>query len=172
MSNYTRATNFTAKDALASGNPSKIILGSEHDAEYDAIATAIATKHDTATVATTSVKGILELATDTEALAGTDTERAVTSAGLASSQTKANAGHMVLPGNLLMAWGRATFSGASGPATITFSKAFSGTPYSISLSHNFGNVAAWVSSLGTTTCAVTAGSSVTGTAYVIAIGPA
>ena len=46
MSNYTRSTNFTAKDALASGNPSKIILGSEHDAEYDAIATAIATKLD------------------------------------------------------------------------------------------------------------------------------
>lgn len=44
MANYTRSTNFTAKDALASGNPSKIILGSEHDAEYDAIATAIATK--------------------------------------------------------------------------------------------------------------------------------
>lgn len=46
MANYTRATNFTAKDALAPGNPSKIILGSEHDAEYDAIATAIATKLD------------------------------------------------------------------------------------------------------------------------------
>lgn len=46
MSNYTRSTNFTAKDALASGNPSKIILGSEHDAEYDAIATAISSKVD------------------------------------------------------------------------------------------------------------------------------
>ena len=46
MSNYTRSTNFTAKDALASGNPSKIVLGSEHDTEYDAIAVAIATKLD------------------------------------------------------------------------------------------------------------------------------
>lgn len=46
MSNYTRSTNFTAKDALASGNPSKIVLGSEHDTEYSAIATAIATKLD------------------------------------------------------------------------------------------------------------------------------
>jgi len=46
MANYTRATNFTAKDALSSGNPSKVILGSEHDAEYNAIATAIATKLD------------------------------------------------------------------------------------------------------------------------------
>lgn len=47
MSNYTRSTNFTAKDALSTGNPSKIVLGSEHDTEYDAIATAIATKLDT-----------------------------------------------------------------------------------------------------------------------------
>lgn len=46
MANYTKSTNFTAKDALASGNPSKIVLGSEHDAEYTAIATAIATKMD------------------------------------------------------------------------------------------------------------------------------
>lgn len=46
MANYTRSTNFTAKDALSSGNPSKIILGSEHDAEYDAIAVSIATKLD------------------------------------------------------------------------------------------------------------------------------
>lgn len=46
MANYTKSTNFTAKDALASGNPSKVILGSEHDAEYNAIATAISTKLD------------------------------------------------------------------------------------------------------------------------------
>lgn len=46
MSNYTRSTNFTAKDALPTGNPSKTILGFEHDAEYNAIATAIATKLD------------------------------------------------------------------------------------------------------------------------------
>jgi len=46
LSNYTRSTNFTAKDSLSSGNPSKVILGSEHDAEYDAIATAIASKLD------------------------------------------------------------------------------------------------------------------------------
>ena len=46
MSNYTPISDFTAKDALATGNPSKIILGSEVDAEFDAIATAVATKVD------------------------------------------------------------------------------------------------------------------------------
>ena len=46
MSNYTKATNFTAKDALSSGNPSKIVLGSEIDAELSAVATAITSKVD------------------------------------------------------------------------------------------------------------------------------
>lgn len=46
MSNYSKVTNFTSKDALATGNPSKIIKGSEFDTEFDAIATSIATKLD------------------------------------------------------------------------------------------------------------------------------
>jgi hypothetical protein len=47
MSNYVKATNFYTKDALLTGNPSKIIKGSEIDAEYNAIATAVASKADT-----------------------------------------------------------------------------------------------------------------------------
>ena len=48
MSNYTKATNFATKDALSSGNPLKIVKGTEINTEFDAIATAIATKADTA----------------------------------------------------------------------------------------------------------------------------
>lgn len=48
MSNYTKTTNFTVKDSLASGNPAKIIKGGEIDSEFDAIATAVATKSDSA----------------------------------------------------------------------------------------------------------------------------
>lgn len=48
MSDYVKTTNFTAKDSLLTGDPAKIIKGSEHDAEYDAIATAVATKVDLA----------------------------------------------------------------------------------------------------------------------------
>lgn len=44
MSNYVKATNFYAKDALLTGNPDKIIKGAEIDDEFNAIATAIATK--------------------------------------------------------------------------------------------------------------------------------
>lgn len=46
MSNYTKATNFTAKDSLPSGNAGKIIKGSELDTEYTAIASAISSKAD------------------------------------------------------------------------------------------------------------------------------
>ena len=48
MSNYTKTTNFTAKDSLPSGDSAKVIKGSEFDTEFDAIETASATKADTA----------------------------------------------------------------------------------------------------------------------------
>lgn len=44
MSNYTQTTNFTAKDSLPSGNPSKVIKGAEFDTEFSAISSAISTK--------------------------------------------------------------------------------------------------------------------------------
>jgi len=48
MSNYTKTTNFTAKDSLPSGDSGKIIRGSEFDTEFTAISTASATKADLA----------------------------------------------------------------------------------------------------------------------------
>lgn len=48
MSNYTKSTNFTAKDSLPSGDTNKVVRGSEFDTEFDAIATAVATKADLA----------------------------------------------------------------------------------------------------------------------------
>ena len=46
MSDYTKTTNFTAKDALSTGDPLKVIKGSYFDTEFDNIATAVATKYD------------------------------------------------------------------------------------------------------------------------------
>lgn len=71
MANYTKATNFAVKDTLASGNPAKIIKGSEIDSEYNAIQTAVGTKADTAsptftgtvTAATVNVTGTLTAGT-------------------------------------------------------------------------------------------------------------
>jgi len=48
LSNYTQTTNFATKDALASGNPLKIVKGTEINVEFANIATAVATKADTA----------------------------------------------------------------------------------------------------------------------------
>ncbi len=48
MSNYTKTTDFEAKDSLPTGDSGKIIRGSEFETEFDAISTAIATKADTA----------------------------------------------------------------------------------------------------------------------------
>lgn len=44
MSNYTKLTNFATKDSLASGNPLKVIKGTEIDDEFEALETAIETK--------------------------------------------------------------------------------------------------------------------------------
>ena len=104
MSDYTKTTDFGAKDALASGNANKIVKGSEIDDEFDNIATAIATKYDSADrgaangiasldgstlvpaaqlpAATTTAQGAVELATNAETITGTDTTRAVTPDGL------------------------------------------------------------------------------------------
>ena len=46
MSNYTKATNFTAKDGLPAGNSSKVVKGVELDTEFTAIASAISSKSD------------------------------------------------------------------------------------------------------------------------------
>ncbi len=50
MANYTKVTNFTAKDSLSTGTPAKLVKGSEIDTELTAIATAIATKADSSTI--------------------------------------------------------------------------------------------------------------------------
>ena len=46
MSDYTKTTNFAAKDSLPSGDPAKIIRGTEFNVEFDNIATASRSKAD------------------------------------------------------------------------------------------------------------------------------
>ena len=73
MSNYTKTTNFTAKDTLPTGNPAKIIKGSDFDTEFDALVTAVASKANsesptftgTVTIPTLTVSGTLTAGTIT-----------------------------------------------------------------------------------------------------------
>ena len=48
MANYTKTTDFAAKDTLPGGDANKVVRGTEFETEFDAISTAIATKADTA----------------------------------------------------------------------------------------------------------------------------
>jgi len=44
--NYTKSTNFAAKDSYAHGDSRKIVKGTEIDTEFNNLATAIASKAD------------------------------------------------------------------------------------------------------------------------------
>jgi len=46
VSNYIKTTDFAVKDSLLTGNPAKVIKGSEIDAEFAAVSTAFSTKVD------------------------------------------------------------------------------------------------------------------------------
>jgi hypothetical protein len=46
VSNYTKTTNFAAKDVLSPGNAGKVVKGAEIDVEFTNIQTAISTKAD------------------------------------------------------------------------------------------------------------------------------
>lgn len=46
MTDYVKSTSFASKDALSTGNPLKIVKGTEIDTEFNNIAVAVATKAD------------------------------------------------------------------------------------------------------------------------------
>jgi hypothetical protein len=73
MSSYTKSTNFASKDNLTSGNPAKIVKGTEIDTEFNNIATAINSKQDydsdlAAFAAKTAPTGDVVGTTDTQGL--------------------------------------------------------------------------------------------------------
>ena len=74
MSNYTKATNFTAKDSLPTGNSGKIVKGTEIDTELTAVASAISSKADLNSPALTGTP------TAPTASAGTSTTQLATTA--------------------------------------------------------------------------------------------
>jgi hypothetical protein len=46
VANYTKSTNFAVKDGLPSGDPLKVVKGTEIDTEFNNIATAVTSKAD------------------------------------------------------------------------------------------------------------------------------
>jgi hypothetical protein len=78
MANYLKATDFAAKDALLSGDPNKIVKGTEINDEFDAIQTAVNSKANIGSPALTGTP------TAPTAAAGTDTTQIATTAFVTS----------------------------------------------------------------------------------------
>ena len=88
MSNYTKLVDFATKDSLPTGDPDKIIKGTEIETEYDNIAVAITTKSNSAsptftgtvTIPTLSVTGVTTVGGDI--LSDTDSTDSLGSTGV------------------------------------------------------------------------------------------
>ncbi len=121
MSDYSRVHDFSVKDALATGNPSKQIVGSEVDDELDAIVTAILSKYDNTdapldtlvTLGDPAADGEFLVATGAGALAWETGATARTSIGLGTGDDVTFTG--------LTATGEVTYSGVISPTQITAS---------------------------------------------------
>jgi hypothetical protein len=86
LSNYTQSTNFATKDSLPSGDPLKIVKGTEINTEFVNIAVAIATKADLAspTFTGTPAAPTASSGTNTTQLATTAFVTAAVTASLAA----------------------------------------------------------------------------------------
>lgn len=96
MSNYSKVTDFAAKDALSTGNPAKIVKGTEIDDELVAISGAIASKADLASPTFTGTPAA------PTASAGTNTTQVATTA-FANAAAAA-----VMPTGALVQWSTAS----------------------------------------------------------------
>jgi hypothetical protein len=61
VSNYTKSTDFAVKDGLSSGNPAKLVKGTELNTEFNNIVSAIASKADIDNVALTGTTTAVNL---------------------------------------------------------------------------------------------------------------
>jgi len=109
MSNYTQTTNFATKDALASGNPLKVVKGTEINVEFANIATAVATKADTVSPTFTGTVTIPTLA-----VTGTSTIPTLAVTGTSTISTLAVTGTSTMTGAVSVG----TTLGVTGVTTV------------------------------------------------------
>jgi hypothetical protein len=110
MANYTKATNFLAKDSLATGDAAKIIKGSEFDTEFNALQTAVNSKANTISPAFTGTP------TAPTAASGTNTTQLATTEFVTST---------LFPSGGIIIW---SGSSASIPTGWLLCNGSSGTP--------------------------------------------
>ena len=159
MASYIKATNFFAKDALISGDPDKLIKGSEIDTEFNSISTAVNSKAD---ITSPTFTGTPLAPT---ALAGTNSEQIATTefvqniAGSLGTMSTQNANAVAITGGTVAATftgnltgnvtGNATGSSGSctgNSATATYAPLISGTAQATTSGTNidFTGIPSWV----------------------------
>ena len=151
MANYTKTTDFAAKDTLPGGDTNKVVRGSEFETEFDAISTAIATKSDTAGPTFTGATTI-----PTADINGGNIDGTVIGASSAAAGTFTN----------LVATSADINGGTVDGATIGGSSAGAGTFTNLTASGTVNFNGATISNLGTITTANLDG----GTADNVVIG--
>jgi len=151
MANYTKTTDFAAKDTLPGGDTNKVVRGSEFETEFDAISTAIATKSDIAGPTFTGTVTIPTVDINAGAIDGTTIGASSAAAGTFTN---------------LVATSADINGGTVDGATIGGSSAGAGTFTNLTASGTVNFNGATISNLGTITTANLDG----GTADNIVIG--
>ena len=126
MSNYTKATNFTAKDTLPTGNSGKIVKGTEIDTELTAVASAISSKADinspaftgTPTVPTATAGTNTTQAASTSFVTGAITG-AISVLNLGNMSTQAKTAVDITGGTIVGITDLAVADGGTGRSTLT-----------------------------------------------------
>lgn len=144
MSNYVQSTNFATKDNLSSGDPLKIVKGTEINTEFANIAIAVATKADLAspTFTGTPAAPTASFGTSTTQVATTAFVQAALAALYPVGSIYTNATNSTNPGTLLgfgtwsaFAAGRVAVGFDSGNALFDTAEETGGSADAITVSH-------------------------------------
>jgi len=122
MADYSKATNFTAKDGLPTGNAGKIVKGTEIDTEFTAISSAIASKSNinSPTFTGTPAAPTAGSGTNTTQLANTAfVKAAIDTLGLGNMSTQAKTAVDITGGTIVGITDLAVADGGTGASTLS-----------------------------------------------------
>jgi len=122
MADYSKATNFTAKDGLPTGNAGKIVKGTEIDTEFTAISSAIASKSNinSPTFTGTPAAPTAGSGTNTTQLANTAfVKAAIDTLALGNMSTQAKTAVDITGGTIVGITDLAVADGGTGASTLS-----------------------------------------------------